>query len=334
MITAFMGTELEDFVKGGTAVNDNTTVTVRAANVRGSVLLTAAAEDTNYIESTPAFSLAELWTKFVGGWSPLPNSGTQQNFIKWYAGGTQRLAVRYTDVTTGALELRKWNGSSWDSLATTTNASAILSGTNTKVVFDFYVKLGNPGEFRMYVGEVLVWSLTGLDLTWSGVTALDKVRWNTWTTTRTIYVSECLVTDWSTLFGKLVLRTTSANGSYSEWAGAGYTAVDDFTPTSDYMASDTADQRVTFTMASFPALGSGESIATIKASAYALRDAAGPQNINLMTRISSTDYHDSNQALSVASTTVSKQWDLSPATAAVWTVTEINGAQFGARSRT
>jgi hypothetical protein len=339
MTVSFMGCEVEDFASFTGTVEDSTfTSGLRSTNVRANIKITGTTtEDANRLE-TAAFALDDFWTKFVLGYASVPPTGVaSHNIAKWYAGGTPRLALRWTNVTTGALEIRKWNGASWDSLATGTLAAAIIFGTtNSYRIFDVHIKLGNPGAIRLYCQEILVISDDTVDLTWSGVTDLDKVVFNSLgaTAARDAYYSEVLVTDWSTIAGKVVSKGPDANGNYQEWGNSAFGNVDEVVAGADFATSGTADQRTCYSMGAFPALGTNEAIAAVQMAATANRDAAGPQNANLFTRISSTDYHGSDKSLNVAATFVQQKWETSPATAAAWTIAEINGAEFGVRSRT
>jgi hypothetical protein len=251
--------------------------------------------------------------------------------VKWYSGGTQRLALYASSGDPIIIELRQWGGSSWTTLASTTIG---IQATSTTAIWDVYIKLGNPGSFRLYTNNVPRAALAGIDL--SFVSAIDKIRFQCYggTSNQDSNFSEVIVADWNTLGSKLVTKTPDANGTYTEWTGAGYTLIDEVVAGTDFMTSPTADQRFSFSSADFPVLASGESIENVRLAYRANRDAAGPQNINGFARVSSTDYHASDQTLNVAPT-LSRyvDWATNPAGGA-WTVSALNAAEFGLRSRT
>lgn len=336
MTLYFMGTELEDFPnRAGTSIAHSTNSNYRKlSNTRQVVGVTDTTnvEDSQYID-TDTFSATDFWTHFVVG-SNTPSLSVPSPF-KWYSGGTQKLRMRWTNAS-GTIELSRWNGSAWVVLGTVTDfqmwsmTTLVLSGV--PATFDFYIKSGNPGDFRCYINGAPAISLTGIDL--SGVGTIDKFRMQPWA--GTIFFSEVIVATWNTLFSKIVMRFPTGNGTYQEWTNGGFGIVDDLDALSaDVAVSPTADQRTTYTHAAFTALAANEVIGGVKVAIAANRDAAGPQNINIMTRIGgTTDYHDSNQALNVSQTRLSKMWETSPASAVAWTMTELNAAQFGVRSRT
>jgi hypothetical protein len=328
MTVYFMGTELEDFPSRlGTIAHNVSASTRRTANTRVAIFNSSiGAEDLNYIE-TDAFSLSDFWTHVYFSAS---TGATTINCIKWYSGGTQKLAFRWVNTTTGQIEIRKWNGSSWDSLSTVTDP---LFTTAVNVDFAIYIKLGNPGEFRVYFNNLPAISRNDLDL--SGIGTIDKVRFQPSVTSNNSYWSEIIVADHNLIGSKIVSRFPTGNGSYQEWSNGAFGIVDDQDATgADLAVSGTVGQRTTYTHAAFTALGATEVLSCVKAAGAFNRDVGGPQNINFMTRIGSTDYNGSDLPLNVTQTRTGNMWQISPASGIAWTVTELNAAHFGVRSRT
>jgi hypothetical protein len=332
MTVYFMGTETEDFPTRLGALGHNTgSSNRRSTNVRAVLVLTGGTEDATYME-TDAFSATDFWTHITHGC--FSSASATSNLIKWYSGGTQKLAFRWSN-TTGTLELRQWNGASWTSLGTATDINLFYVNSGYPTLLDFYIKLGNPGEFRVYYNNMPAISLNALDL--SSISSIDKIRLQACTTNSSnySYYSEVYVTSWNTIMSKLVLRPPGANGTYQEFSNPAYTVVDDQDATgADLAVSGTVGQRVTWTPTAFTALAANEVLGAVKVTAALNRDASGPQNFNFMTRISTTDYNDSDQTLNITQTMRSKIWETSPATSVAWTVTELNAAQMGIRSRT
>jgi hypothetical protein len=287
-------------------------------------------EDIDYID-TDAFSSSDFWTHAVWGWAS--TNGTQY-IVKWYSGGTQKLGFRFNPVSTGTMEIAKWTGAAWSLLATATDASYIPAQTNGYPLV-FYIKLGNPGEFRVYFNNLPVISRNDLDL--SGIGTIDKVRFNPIGASVSMdsYVSEVIVADYNLIGSKVVQRSPTGNGSYQEWSNGAFGIVDDQDATgADLAVSGTVGQRTTYTHAAFTALASNEALTCVKAAGAFNRDAAGPQNINFMTRIGSTDYNGADLPLNVVQTRTGQMWQTSPATSTAWTIAELNAAAFGVRSRT
>jgi hypothetical protein len=327
MTVYFMGAEKADFVVSNyqDAYPDyNTSYDFNSANARGRLNF-AQRTSTLWLE-TPSFSATEFWTH---GNFYLESYSSDDHFVIWYSGTTQYLGIRRVAGTSTA-QVRWWNGSSWIVLGTYTF-------TSQPHLLDVYIKVGSPGEVRVYQNNLPVFHSLTIDTTFGGaVSAFTKVRFPAVSTsigTNNGY-SEIIVADWNTIGSKLVTRAPNAAGTYNEWSGAGFSAVDEIAETNDLIASGTADQRFSFNLADFPALGSGESVQAVKVAAAAVRDASGPQNLNFFTRQGTTDHHATDKTVTTPLSGVSHIFDVNPATGAEWTITDLNAAEFGVRSRT
>jgi hypothetical protein len=328
MTVLFAATELMDFEVFANAAEATTASTFNSSNGRASILPTNGAVDTNYLDCDFSAASADFWLHDVIWTASL--AATSGEFVRVYSGGTQRIAVKVNS-TSGDLVVQKWNGSAWVTLLTT--ATGVIVG-NTRFVLDLHVVLGNPGKIALYINGAVVAADATLDVSFSGVTGFDKVRLsNARTSSSNTYHSEVIVADWNTIGSKIVSKAPDANGNYTAWTGV-YTDIDDISGGSDVLASGSANQRESFSMADFPALSGSEVIAAVGMGISALRDAGGPQNVNMFTRIASTDYDGADRTLNAATTNRQVLWQVSPATSAAWTVAEINGAEFGVRSRT
>lgn len=329
MAVYFQGNEYEDFA----TVNNATTYATTYVNsyvrtgMRFACLSTASAE-------TSSFSANDFWTHYFG--LLVYNANTPAGgIVTFYSGSTAYLQIYHND-STRYLEGRYWNGSSWVTCFTYANSQNTIAYAH-----DIYIKVGTAGtgEFKFYVNNQVAGYATGLDTTFGGaVSNFTKVRFDAnYGLGGIFYVSEVIVADWPTLGARLVTTYPNAAGTYTEFAGGSYTAIDDTALTSDLLTSNTNGERMSAGFFDIAALGSGESIANVKVTSATSRDTSGPQNANIFARISGTDYNGSDQAvqLNIATTPrVIQDWATSPATSSAWTVTEINGAEFGIRSRT
>lgn len=271
----------------------------------------------------------EFWTH-VAARTYYLTGGVTPYQLGWFANGIARIGVQFS--ATG-VSLRYWNGSSWVTLGSYTMGDDVLR------LVDVYIRVGNPGEVRLYINALPIASSTTIDTTFGGtVTAFSKFRLgNIALSGGIVSYSEVIVASWNTIGAKLVTRAPNAAGSYNDWTGAGYTAIDEVPYAGDMMVSGTANQRFSVNFADFPALATGESLQAVKVSGAMVKDAAGPQNVNFFVRVGATDYDDTDQAAPAAINTtnpLSKLWDLSPATGLEWTLAELNAAEFGVRSRT
>jgi len=292
----------------------------------------SSSEDASYIRTRTFNAASDFWTHWVFRSTASFFAGVQIG-LKWFAGGTQRLALRRnSNETVSAL---KWNGASWEVLGTSTGTTAL--GSESGVYdFDCYIRLGNPGRITLYQNGVPVLGLTNINLTWSGVSGLDQVQFGNFQSSGShqSYFSEIIVAAWNTMGSKLVTRTPNGAGHYSEWTGAGFGSVDEIGNTDGLvMTSGTVNQRFSVTHTSFPALASGESIPLVKASARIGRDSEGPQSFNFFLRTASADYDADDRPLSFGGNISAETWDMNPNGNIAWTVTDLNAAQMGVRSR-
>jgi hypothetical protein len=336
MTVYFMGTESEDFPTRTGSVLQNTNAAYRkSANTRVAVQITrsSSGEDINFME-TDAFSSSDFWSHVVWAINNPPGAGASQYITRWYSGGVKKLGFRWSNMSAGTLEIAKWTGAAWSLLATVGDAMFAGAGS-IPYTLDFYIKLGNPGEMRVYFNGFPAIVRNDLDL--SGISAIDRLRLDGGANLingEGMY-SEIIVADFCTVGSKIVSRPPTGNGSYQEWTNGGFAIVDDVDATgADLATSATANQRTTYTHAALTALGGTEVLAGVKVAAAVNREVTGPQNLNFMTRISTTDYNGADQSLSTTSGRNSQMWENSPASATAWTIAEINAAHMGVRSRT
>lgn len=329
MTVYFQGAEKADFVLSAwtPGVSHSTASTsFVAANSRASLIQGEESSDAVYMQST-SFSATEFWTHFKRLTTAFSSSANPW-FISWRSGGTPYIGLQATSGT--SVSLRWWNGSSWVTIGSFVTVADLET-------YDVYIKVGNPGQVRVYKDNLPVASSITIDTTFGGaVSAFDSIRMQCATaqfSTSTRY-AEVIVADWNTIGSKLVTRIPDAAGTYSEWGGAGYTSVDELTEDNTMMASGTVDQRFSVTCTDFPALGTGESIEAVKVAGAIVKDAGGPQSVNFFTRVSGTDYHSSDQAAPASINGLRQVYDVNPNTSAAWTVSELNAAEFGVRSRT
>lgn len=331
MTVYFMGTEVQDFPYNSVPTgmwNNTDTWRFNTANVRSTCYLPSGAAETNYIE-TGTFSATEFWTHAVMHIDYIAGTGTNY-FMGFCAGGTVRIGIRFGS---GGFTLHYWSGSAWVSFASVAMTSEGLFR------FDVYIKVGSPGQVRLYINNIPVASSTVIDTTFGGaVSAFNTVRFCPVgvTTNAITHVSEVIVADWNTIGARVVSRAPNGAGSWNDWTGSGYLAVDEVNLASDFLLSGTANQRFSASFADFPAPGTGESIEGVKIAAAAIRDAGGPQNLNFFTRIGGTDHDFSDQsapAVQLTSSPNSQFMAINPATAAPWVLADLNAAEFGVRSR-
>lgn len=114
--------------------------------------------------------------------------------------------------------------------------------------------------------------------------------------------------------------------------GANYAAVDEAAPDGDttYVSGKTLD---TFDTYAYTDISNVSAVKGLQLLAYAKKDDSGTRELAFMTRTASTNYTGSDLALASTYTYVSEIQEENPNTAAAWTQSQINAAEFGAKVR-
>lgn len=121
-----------------------------------------------------------------------------------------------------------------------------------------------------------------------------------------------------------------ANTSWTPSTGVNHAALVDENPATDdtdYVSSSTAGHKDTFTFGNM-ATASG-TVKGIQITATARKDDVGTRTIAPIIRQSATDYIGTNQNLSTTYTMYLQTYDVNPATAAAFTISEVNADEFG-----
>jgi len=218
------------------------------------------------------------------------------------------------------LELKVTLHDSTGSFTLRKNGVTILSGTGldtknggTKTVFDSFKIRGTSGNAD----------------TVSGNSYDDFYALNGAGSVNNDFLGDCTI---QTLY-------PSGNGNYSQWVGSdadstnNYLLVDENPPnTTDYVESGTATNKDTYAFADLTGAPNVKGVAT---RAYMSKSDAGAQLMRQTARIGGTDYPSAtDDAPSFGSYTLSSRlMEVSPATSAAWTYTEVNGAEFGVEAR-
>lgn len=334
MTVYFQGTEKEDFVLSSISSNiSNNATNYNASNVRCSLKITV--EASNYYANTASFSATDFWTHFNHALANYTGNFNDYT-VAWYAGATARIGLY---LNTNVITLKQWNGSAWSTIATT----SAFNPASGRHIYDVYIKVGTAGvgEIRVYCDGLPAVYTNSFDTTFGGaVTAFTSMRLTSGVTNTSngdSYYSEVIIADWNTIGSRLQTIIPNGAGNYNAWTGAGYTAVDELNPGADFMTAASTNLRFSTAFSDIGALATGEIIAGVKVAGAFTKDLASPQSVDYFTRISGTDYDGTDQTAPSATnslTNISQSWATSPATSSAWTVTELNAAEFGVRSRT
>jgi len=335
MTTIVAATEYIDLANADIGSNitvQTTSAFYQSANSRLGIQTYSGTEDAaNAYFDLPYTITADQWIHFVA--TAISAWQTANHWLEIFSGGTKRLGVVIGSGNT--LIVQKWNGSSWSTILTSGLTPACLNTASTPGVIDIHLVVGNPGRFSMYVNGAPLVSDAALDLSFSGIAGFDKLRFQGSGASFQVVISEIIVASHNTIGSKVVSRVPDANGNYTAWTGT-FADIDETTlgGGTDYIIGAADGDRESWTHTNFTALGASESISTVGMACAAQRDAAGPQSLNMFTRISSTDYDKANETINVAITHVTKFWDTNPNTSAAWTIAGLDAAEFGVRART
>jgi hypothetical protein len=124
------------------------------------------------------------------------------------------------------------------------------------------------------------------------------------------------------------------NGNSSQWVGSdadstdNYLLVDEATYSgADYVKSGTANNKDLYTYGALAA--SSGTVKGVVVHSVAAKTASGSQDMRHITRVGGTNYNGSSIALGTTDVTTHEVWEQSPATASDWSISEVNGAEFG-----
>lgn len=129
----------------------------------------------------------------------------------------------------------------------------------------------------------------------------------------------------------------TATGNSTQWTRGGtdsgndWSQVDDADPTedTDYIYTSTTSNKDTFVFGNLtPTTGTVKGVQHL---VYARKDDAGTRQIAAVYRPSSTDYDGATQTIGDSYTYYAEIKETSPATSSAWTISEVNGAEFGVK---
>lgn len=227
--------------------------------------------------------------------------------------------------TVGTLVAEVWNGATWNSVG---SGSIAMSGIQNKHANCLVTGIGTSGgAIRMQFDGVTVFDLTGLDFT--GFAGIRYVRWG------------CLGTDSGRSdLSQFQLGTETMVGRNSKTVAA------------NSNGTDATDGSGTYTDVNETGLNDGTFIEltavghkrSVKAAARTLAkptckgvtvngrlmvvDGTGPQQVKPYLLIGGVRYYGTTFALTTGFKSYSYTWDQNPATAAPWTMSDVNSANL------
>lgn len=215
----------------------------------------------------------------------------------------------------------------WTQVGTTTFVQVI----NTRYTYDLKITLGSPHTIELSRGGSVVIAAT--TFTQAALTALRGWRASSYFAAVGVnaFYSQIMATEGrSTVGGKVKYSRATAAGGNTGWTGA-------YTNVNEAVNSDvTIDTAATAALRQTYAMGdvtvpSGYSIATVMHFLRAKNDGAAPANIKSAVRQSVTnyDYASNMPGIGTSFAPLAARYDTDPATAAAWTQSGFNSAEFG-----
>lgn len=287
-------------------------------------LTIAATPGTGVLQRTVSPGLDEWMVGFVARYS-----GQLATFISLREGATIHTDFR-SDATDHITVTR--NG-------TVLGTSTMTMATGTDYAFQLRVKIHDTlGTVTLYVNDVIVFNLTGLDTRNGGTGLVDTFYW----TTAISQLSEVYIFDTAGSVNnahpgsyRVQPRRATAAGNYAQWtpsASTNVSNVDDANGNdgdTTYNSSSTAAQKDSF---QFGAISpTGGTVAGIMHRLVARKDDAGVRTIRPIQRQSATDYAGTTQTLTTAYAHYTEVKELNPSTGVAFTVAEMRATtpEFG-----
>lgn len=257
----------------------------------------------------------------------------------WNASAAQ---ISLTVSTGGALSVRR-GGKAGTALVTTstTLSAATYYFLELKILFH-----DTTGTYEVRIDGVDEGSGTGADTIASGSAGWDSLVFGNveMGADRSFDFDDLYVCDGSggvedTFLGDhrvVCVVASSGNGTNTDWTcstGSDHGAlVDESTPnTTDYNFSGTSGQRDTY---NFAAVGVTGTVKALQHVNYIKAQVAGVRYVGEVARIGGTNYDATGQSVGADWTYQRLIQRVSPATSSAWTVSEIDGAEFGVKVTT
>lgn len=255
--------------------------------------------------------------------------------------------------TTICLSL-SWNGTSFiayvGGTAVSTVVHAPFAASDTWFNISVDVKVANAaGWIRVYVDGVQVIDFSGD--TDNGATTFNNVAFgqadgDAWLNGSVVYFDDMYIDDTTgeatpsqAPDSRFELITPNGNGNYSQWDGSdgnavdNYLLIDEFPPDNDttYIQTDTVNEINTTLMTTFT-IPAGWSVAAVIPLAIAKKDdAGGTLDLQLVTRLSSTDQVSGDKTLGTDYAILRDRQTSKPGGGA-WTQSDINSVEVGVKA--
>lgn len=333
----FVGGEREAFIKYSDAsiAWSTTSGTYDSSFARGSVKLAGGSSITRYIAARLSAAQAECWHSFRRYHEIDTNQGMDGSAsIQWLDASLtpifRIMGVGGTDFNP-LIEAQYWNGTTWVSAGD----PEVCPG-NIMHKFDLYHDIANSGgTVQWYLDGRMIGEITG-DTQFTADGNVREVRNLTSGVNGaagTIYVSEWIARDLTTLGRRLATLPITGAGAGNAWTSGVVGDIDDngvFTD-ADYMASEVANQEATFVTTDLSVTATQYDVEDVINAFRAQIGGVGPQDLKGLVRVSGANYASPANVTPSLVTDFDYAWAVhpeNPATTNDWTAAEINTAGF------
>jgi hypothetical protein len=323
MTIVFGGGEMGAFIPSDGATHERTTS--NSYNSSFSRCAMEAQGSVSYAESASFAAMDELWVHFTltnGGGSN--STSSIQAIVLTNASDTNLFRVKWNrDANT--LEMQYWDGAAYQTAGSAFSIDVGLAVHNC----DLFVSGDSAsGTCSLYIEGTRRAHATGVNLT--TVAAITKVRSYGIGTVSGTAITQVVVSDESTIGGRLFTVPVAGAGSDTAWTGT-YLNIDEVVCSdADFINSSVADQVSTFAVTA-PTL-TGYQVRAVIVTARAKKGGSGPTNLQLALRSGGTNYFSASKALDVGYGAFVEVWEDDPATGSAWVNAAVSSLQPGVKS--
>lgn len=336
-----------DFTKLYNGTNGSPTIS--AGNGRTGACLRA----TVTASATPTYILysnINVTGELVVGFAVKPtdisnNIGEADALITFYS-TTGMEGFLHTNSVLGLIYRR---GTSVSSTGTVIATSSVGLTLNTWSFVEVKVRFSDTvGSVQIRVNGVTTASISAVDTAiTSGVTTIVAVALGMFPQSSNtescdfddFYLCDTNGTVNNDFLGDISIKTLlpNGNGNSSQLVGSDSNSTDNYllvdeasVDTADYVTSSTADQFDTYT---FSDLSGSPTVKAVVLAPVAAKSDAGGRKLAGMVRHSATNYTSSDKTVGIGIISVPVIYETNPGTSAIWTITEVNNAEFGVKVR-
>jgi len=320
------GTSVSEFYDGIPNSSNDTTTSDAPYVRRGTVIYSNS--PLAYLNWT---STSEVWVSFYLRGRLDDNNG---DFVVVYANDdTPFFRLQKNWNSTGNIDFEYYDGSSW----TDVKSSWGDSSYETRTRWDFRCKIDAvDGAFDIYKDGRLEVDHRPGDTTNGGArSGLNSFRIGSWGGEGYYVISAVIIADEPTLNMHYLQTWPATDGTYTEWAGGDYTAIDEVgIDDIDLIEGQNNGDRYTYTLPTVTTdFDFGYDVSALCQTTRTFKGADSGNNIRHMVRSGTSDGFGSDQTVSLVKKPLKEIFETDPATGVAWTLADAKNAELGFQVR-